>query len=109
MRGLAARLLTEPPRVNGFILGLGIAGLGVATLASGRLRGPARAAMRRPSPHRRGAETGSHLASAARARQSPGSAAEAELSDPLVWLRAVLGVGVALLMAAGLLFYIALR
>jgi uncharacterized membrane protein required for colicin V production len=110
VRDLAARLLTEPPRVNGYILAFGIAGLGVATLASGRLRGPARAAAQRRSSGRRGAgwPAGSPV-SGVRARGGSPPASEAELPDPLLWLRAVLGVGVALLMAAGLMFFIALR
>ena len=94
IRDVGARLLTDPPRVNGLVLIAGVAGLGVATVGAGRLRGQAQAAAFQGAPTRR----------ATRA-----TSAEVELADPLAWIRAVFGVGVALVMAAGLMLFIGTR
>jgi hypothetical protein len=94
LRDLADRLLTDPPRVNGLVLAAGTAGLAVAVVASWPLRASARASAFHEAPTVR----------IPRARL-----AEAELSDPLAWLRAMMGVGVALALAAALLLFIGLR
>ena len=86
---LVDRLITDPPRVNGYVVTAGVAGLAVAGFAAGRLRGPARAAALAEAPTRRMARP---------------AAAEVGVADPLVWVRAVFGVGVALAMAAALVF-----
>lgn len=86
LRDLVERLLTETPRVNGYVLAVGVAGLVLATTAAGRVRGQAYAVSRQNAPTR---------------RESRPPVAEAV--DPFAWARAALGVGVALTMALGLL------
>ncbi len=89
LRDLGGRLLTDPPRVNGFVISAGVAGLALAGLAASRLRGPISPARSREGPARR-----SRLP----------LAAEVETADPLALVRLTFGVGVALAMAAGLVF-----
>jgi uncharacterized membrane protein required for colicin V production len=88
LRNLGERLLTRPPRVNSVVLGAGVAGLAVAAFAAGRLRGPASAAAVREAPTRR----------------MPPRTAAREATEPLAWIRVTFGIGVALAMAAGLVF-----
>ncbi|MGD9894028.1 MAG: CvpA family protein [Dehalococcoidia bacterium] len=88
LRGLGERLLTRPPQVNSLVLGAGVAGLAVAAFSAGRLRGPASAATVREAPTRR----------------IPPRAAMQETAEPLAWIRVTFGIGVALAMAAGLVF-----
>ena len=94
LRDLGARLLTEPPRVNAYVLSAGVAGLELAAVAAGRLREPARVAAFHEAPTRR--------------MRRPATA-EAELADPLAWVRLTSGVGVALALAAGLVFLSSVR
>jgi uncharacterized membrane protein required for colicin V production len=90
LRNTGERLLTDPPRVNRVVLSVGVAGLAVATASAGRLHGPARSAAPSDAPTRR----------------TPGPAyADAGAVDSLAWVRALLGVGVALVVAAALVFY----
>jgi uncharacterized membrane protein required for colicin V production len=88
LRDLGERLLTRPPQVNRLVLGAGVAGLAVAAFAAGRLRGPAYAAAVREAPTRR----------------IPPRAPVQEAAEPLAWIRVTFGIGVALAMAAGLVF-----
>jgi uncharacterized membrane protein required for colicin V production len=90
LRDAGGRLLSNPPRVNRVVLGAGVAGLALATVSAGRLRPPARSAALSEAP----------------TRHAPDHRyAEADTFDPLAWARALLGVGVALAIAAGLVFY----
>jgi uncharacterized membrane protein required for colicin V production len=88
LRDLGERLLTRPPQVNSLVLGAGVAGLAVAAFSAGRLRGPASAAAVREAPTRR----------------MPPRATIHETAEPLAWIRVTFGIGVALAMAAGLVF-----
>jgi hypothetical protein len=94
LRDTADRLLTEPPRVNGLVLTAGVSGLAVATVAAGRLRGAARSAALAAAPTRRVPRT---------------AVGEAEAFDPLAWARTLVGVGIGLTLAAGLVFFIKLQ
>lgn len=93
LRGLGERLVTAPPRVNGFALGAGVAGLAVAGFAATHLRAAGRTAALHEAPTRR--------------LRRP--SAEADLADPFVWVRVTFGIGVALAMAAALVFASAMR
>ncbi len=88
LRDLGERLLTRPPQVNSLVLGAGVAGLAVAAFAAGRLRGPVHAAAVREAPTRR----------------MPPRTAAPETAEPLAWIRVTFGIGVALALAAGLVF-----
>jgi uncharacterized membrane protein required for colicin V production len=89
LRDLGDRLVAHPPRLNGYLLGAGVTGLVIAAIAAGRLRAPARSAAFREAPTR---------------RMPRRMTAEAELPGPFAWVRLTFGVGVALAMAAGLVF-----
>jgi len=88
LRALGERLLTDPPRADGFALGLGAAGLALAGFTAARLGGPARVAAFHEAPTRRS--------------RRPAPAAEADADAALVLVRLTLGVGVALAMMAAL-------
>lgn len=88
------RALTNPPRVNGYALGIGLGGLALAAFAAGRLRGPALAAARADAPTRRMASRTTTQSSAA---------------EPVAWARIGAGVMVAGAMAAGLFVATAAR
>ena len=91
LRNAGERLLTDPPRINRVVLSIGVAGLGLATVSAGRLRGPARSAAVSQAPTRR----------------APSSAyAGTGALEPFAWARALLGVGVALVVAAALVLYV---
>lgn len=87
---LAVRLVREPPRINGVVLGFGTVGLMVAWVGSTRLRAdggrraPTRSAAARPAP-------------------------VTEAAPPMIWTRTALGVGVALALAVLLLTVIRVR
>jgi uncharacterized membrane protein required for colicin V production len=91
LRSAGERLVTQPPRVNGYVLGAGVGGLTVAAFAATRLRGPEML----PNTSVRRRET-RHM--------SRPRAAETELADPLAWVRVTFGMALALAMAAVLVF-----
>jgi uncharacterized membrane protein required for colicin V production len=93
LKALGERLIADPPRANGLVLGLSVAGLVLAGLTVARLGGPARTAAFHEAPTRRSRRGGS----------AP-PVADAETSDPLALIRVTLGVGVALAMMAALVF-----
>jgi uncharacterized membrane protein required for colicin V production len=95
LRAAGERLLTDPPRVNGFALGLGAAGLALAGFTVARLGGAPRAADFHEAPTRRS--------------RRPAPAAVAEAGDPLALARLILGLGVALAMMAALVLLSAAR
>jgi uncharacterized membrane protein required for colicin V production len=84
VRDGAERLLTDPPRVNGYALAAGTVSLAVAAGAARRLRGPTREMAREAPTVRRVA------------------LAASDAPDPLAPLRATFGVGVGLALAAAL-------
>jgi uncharacterized membrane protein required for colicin V production len=90
----ANRLVTDPPRVNGGVVVAGVAGLGVATVAAGRLRNSLRAVALAEAPARRNGRA---------------ALADVRTFEPLGAARAVLGVGIGLAVVAGLLFYVGLQ
>lgn len=85
---IGERAITDPPRVNGYALGLGLGGLALAAFAAGRLRGPVLTAARAEAPTRR----------------MPGRAVtQPESAEPLAWARISAGVLLGLAMVVGLL------
>jgi uncharacterized membrane protein required for colicin V production len=86
---LGARLLAEPPRVNGVIVGVGAAGLALAGLTAARLGGQHRA-------------TAFHEAPTRRSRRQGSAPVAAGASDPFALIRLTAGIGIAAAMIAGL-------
>jgi uncharacterized membrane protein required for colicin V production len=85
---LGERALTDPPRLNVYLLAVGLGGLAMAAFAAGRLRGPAFAAARTEAPTRRMAN-----------RAPP----QTETGGSIAWARMSAGVLFALAMMVGLL------
>jgi uncharacterized membrane protein required for colicin V production len=89
---LAETLLTNPPRLDGLVLGVGVTTLAAAAVGARQLRGPARQVAFEEAPTLRTHRT---------------AVTEAAGFDPPAVIRIVLGVGVALALAAALMAVIA--
>jgi uncharacterized membrane protein required for colicin V production len=92
LKDLGARLLTDPPRANGVVVGIGAAGLAVAGLTAARLGGPVRAAAFHEAPTRR-------------SRRPGAPAAAGSASEPLALVRITVGIGIAAAMMTGLVLF----